>query len=60
MRGFRKVFASVVFLIVGIIVLINFILYFLKLPENGRPYRVEINRIAMQIEQEGPESVVLS
>ncbi len=60
MRGFRKVFASVVFLIVGIIVLINFILYFLKLPENGRPYRVEINRIALQIEQEGPESVVLS
>lgn len=60
MRGFRKVFALVFFLIMGITVLINFILYFLKVPENGRPYRVEINRIALQIEQEGLESVVLS
>lgn len=60
MRGFRKVFAAVFFLTVGIIVLINFILYFQKVSENGRPYRVEINRIALQIEQGGPESVVLS
>lgn len=60
MRGFRKVFAAAVFLITGIIALANFMLYFLKTPENGRPYRVEINRIALQIEQEGPESVVLT
>lgn len=38
----------------------NLFLYYLKTPENGRPYRVEVNRIALQIEQGGLESVDLS
>lgn len=60
MRGFRKLFAAAVLLTAGIIGVINLVLFVLKTPENGRPYRVEINRIALQIEQEGLESVVLS
>lgn len=60
MRGFRKIFAAAVLLTAGIIGVINLVLFVLKTPENGRPYRVEINRIALQIEQEGLESVVLS
>lgn len=38
----------------------NLLLYYLKAPQNGRPYRVEVNRIALQIEQGGAESVDLS
>lgn len=60
MSGFRKVFAAAVFLIAGMIGLTNLALYCLQTSENGRPYRVEINRIALQIEQAGPESVTLS
>lgn len=60
MRGFRKIFAAAVLLTAGIIGVINLVLFVLKTPENGRPYRVEINRIALQIEQEGLESVELS
>lgn len=60
MRGFRKIFAAAVLLTAGIIGVINLVLFVLKTPENGRPYRVEINRIALHIEQEGLESVVLS
>lgn len=60
MRGFRKIFAAAVLLTAGIIGVINLVLFVLKTPENGRPYRVEINRIALQIEQEGLECVVLS
>ena len=60
MRGFRKIFAAAVLLTAGIIGVINLVLFVLKTPETGRPYRVEINRIALQIEQEGLESVVLS
>ena len=38
----------------------NLILRYLNAPENGRPHRVEINRLALQIEQNGLESVDLS
>ena len=38
----------------------NLLLSNLKSPENGRPYRVEINRLALKIEQDGLESVDLS
>lgn len=38
----------------------NLILYHWNLPENGRPYRVEINRLALAIEENGLENVDLS
>lgn len=38
----------------------NLFLYYLNAPQNGRPYRVEVNRIALQIETGGLESVDLS
>lgn len=38
----------------------NLILYHWNLPENGRPYRVEINRLALEIEEKGLENVDLS
>lgn len=38
----------------------NLLLYYLKAPQNGRPYRIEVNRIALQIEQGGVESIDLS
>ncbi len=38
----------------------NFILLRWNLPENGRPYRVEINRLALAIEENGLEKVDLS
>ena len=39
---------------------VNFILLRWNLPENGRPYRVEINRLALAIEENGLENVDLS
>lgn len=60
MKGFRKIFAAAVLLTAGIIGLINLSLFVIKMPDKGRPYRVEINRIALQIEQDGLESVALS
>lgn len=39
---------------------VNLILYRWSLPENGRPYRVEINRLALTIEENGLENVDLS
>ena len=38
----------------------NLLLHHLKAPQNGRPYRVEVNRIALQIEKDGLENVDLS
>ena len=38
----------------------NLLLNYLNAPENGRPHRVEINRLALQIEQNGLKSVDLS
>lgn len=38
----------------------NLILKHLKIPGNGRPYRVEINRISLEIEESGVENIDLS
>lgn len=38
----------------------NCLLYSLRASLDGRPYRVEVNRIALQIEEGGPESIDLS
>ncbi|MDE6728064.1 MAG: sensor histidine kinase, partial [Oscillospiraceae bacterium] len=38
----------------------NLLLRYMNSPENGRPYRVEINRLALLIEQNGIENIDLS
>lgn len=38
----------------------NLLLHYLNAPENGRPHRVEINRLALLIEQNGVEDIDLS
>lgn len=60
MRAWRKIFALVTALTAVIFASANLLLHFLNSPENGRPHRVEINRLALQIEQNGPESADLS
>ncbi|MDE6640097.1 MAG: HAMP domain-containing histidine kinase [Acetatifactor sp.] len=60
MKAWRKIFVVVMVLTAVIFAGVNLFLYYLKTPENGRPYRVEVNRIALQIEEGGPESVDLS
>lgn len=60
MKAFRKVFASVCICLFTIFIGSNLLLKNLSTGENGRPYRVEINRIALQIENDGFKSVDLS
>lgn len=60
MKAFRKVFASAFICISIIFITSNLLLKNMSTMENGRPYRVEINRIAFQIEKNGFESVDLS
>lgn len=60
MRAFRKIFAAAAALAGLLIITANVLLHHWNAPENGRPYRVEINRLAFQIEQNGLESVDIS
>ncbi|MDE7361950.1 MAG: HAMP domain-containing histidine kinase [Oscillospiraceae bacterium] len=60
MRAWRRIFALVTALAAAIFVSANLLLHYLNAPENGRPHRVEINRLALQIERDGLESVDLS
>lgn len=50
---------SVAAFVIVIFAAANLILQW-RTPENGRPYRVEINRVALQIEQNGYENMDLS
>lgn len=60
MKSHKRLFAVVFTFIVLIFISVNLYLKSLSLQENGRPYRVEINRIALAIEQNGFENVNLS
>lgn len=60
MRAWRKIFALVVALAAAIFAAANLLLYNFNAPENGRPHRVEINRLALEIEESGLENVDLS
>lgn len=60
MKTWGRMFTAVVMLAVLSFAAANFIFRYMKAPENGRPYRVEINRIAAQIEQDGFADVDLS
>lgn len=60
MRARRKIFAAVIALVAAIFIASNLLLSNLISPENSRPHRVEINRLALQIEQSGFDSVDLN
>lgn len=60
MRAFGKMVCAVTLLFAAIFLFVNFILLHWNLSENGRPYRVEINRLALAIEENGLENVDLS
>lgn len=60
MKAFNKVFAAVFIIIALIFIGANIALHNAETSANGRPYRVEINRIALEIEENGFESVDLS
>lgn len=59
MRAWKNIFLTVIGLMILLFAAGNrFLLR--KAPDDGRPYRVEINRLALQIEQEGFEHIDLS
>lgn len=60
MRAWRKFFTLVIVLVASVFIAANWLLHYLNIPENGRPHRVEINRLALQIELNGFKNVDLS
>lgn len=60
MSAWRKmVAAAIVFLAIAFL-LVNLALRWGQSAECGRPYRVEVNRLALEIEEKGPEGIDLS
>ena len=51
MNLFKKLFASVLGLIGVVFIAANLLLGIPKSPESGRPWRVEINRLALAIRE---------
>lgn len=60
MKAFNGIIAAVGVLIVMIFAAANISLNLILTPENGRPYRVEINRAALEIRENGSESIDLT
>lgn len=60
MSSFRKLLAAVLTLITAAFIAANLYLTISKTPEDGRPYRVEINRLALEIQEHGLEKTDLS
>ncbi len=60
MKAWGKVFAAAAGFSALLIIPANLLLRYLNSPENGRPYRVEINRLVILIEQNGIENIDLS
>ncbi len=60
MKAFRKLFASAFIWISIVFIGSNLLLKSMNTAESGRPYRVEIDRIAFQIEKNGLNSIDLS
>lgn len=60
MRAFEKILCVVSLLFALLFLFANLILFQGNLSEEGRPYRVEINRLALEIAERGPENVDLS
>ncbi len=60
MKAINKVFLAVIAFIILIFIFTNMFLRYIGRSESGRQYRVEINRIALEIEKNGFENVELS
>ena len=60
MKSFDKIFAAVIMVIFLIFAGANLFLITLRGAGNGRPYRVEIGRLALEIEGKGPQNVDLN
>lgn len=60
MKSFGRIFILVVSLIAAVIFCVNLYLLQILGSDSGRPYRVEINRIALQIENSGLEQLDLA
>lgn len=63
MKAFNKIFAAIIIMLTVLIITANVILSAEGSDgsfENGRPYRVEINRLARKIEAGGFENIDLS
>lgn len=60
MGAWKKIFITVIVLVMMIFILANTALIYQKISETGRPYRVEINRAAFQIEKNGYKNIDLS
>lgn len=60
MKAFNRIFAAVLAVTALFFAAANLILVSSGSEENGRPYRVEINRIAREIEQNGFENTDIS
>lgn len=60
MKAFNGIMAAVGALLIMIFAAANISLNLILTPENGKPYRVEINRAALEIEENGAESIDLT
>lgn len=60
MRAFNRIFAAVIAVMILIFAGANLFMAFNGDPEGGRPYRVEINRLAREIEENGGEIADIS
>ncbi len=60
MKAFNRIFAAVIAMIILIFAGANLLLAFSDHADSGRPYRVEINRLALEIEQNGFDSLDMS
>lgn len=60
MKAFNRIFTAVIAVIIIIFIAANLFMISSDNTENDRPYRVEINRIALEIEHNGFDAVDLS
>lgn len=59
MKGFRRILAVLVVIVTAVFFVANMVLLRADSSDNGRPYRVEIYRLAQDIEEKGLEVVDL-
>ncbi|MBP3610521.1 MAG: HAMP domain-containing histidine kinase [Lachnospiraceae bacterium] len=60
MKSFRRILAILVVLVAAVFFVANMALLRADSPDGGRPYRVEIYRMAQEIEEKGLEAVELT
>lgn len=60
MNTYKRIFKLVIFFTAVVFAWANLYFYCLDFRDGGRPYRVEIERLALQIEKEGLKNVSLS